>query len=265
MPLSSSSVSDFKTRALEMLAPRPVSALQLYEKLFGSSTTPHPWKLKTVDALFSGDPRFEKFKKKNGSFWTLRRSKNPEKLQSIEEAQYVVVDLETSGQPQPDGAVMEIGAVRIDGMKIGDTYHTLVNPLKTVTPWVGRMTGLGQKKLHKAPSFSEVAGPFRDFVGDAIFVAHNEPYDWSQLQIEYERLGLEPLTNLRLCTVELSKKILPHLERQSLDALCNYYDIPLIKRHRAHHDAAATAKILLELLPVAKRQGMPTLGTLLSN
>jgi DNA polymerase-3 subunit epsilon len=101
-----------------------------------------------------------------------------------------------------------------------------------------------------------VADTFLEFLGGAVFVAHNARFDWRFVNAEllYARGGR--LTNARLCTVRLARRLLPHVKRRNLDALAWLFGIEVNGRHRALGDAQATARILLALLDVAEEQGV---------
>jgi DNA polymerase-3 subunit epsilon len=67
------------------------------------------------------------------------------------------------------------------------------------------------------------------------------------LQTEFERLGYD-FERKTLCTVELSKKLIPDIESYKLGRLVRSLGIPLSDRHRAAGDARATLELLKILL-----------------
>ena len=100
--------------------------------------------------------------------------------------------------------------------------------------------------LRSAPKFFEVAKRIVEITKDCVLVAHNAKFDYRILSLEFERLGFK-FERKNLCTVELSKQLIPDLPSYSLGKLVRALGIPMSDRHRASGDAMATTK-LFELL-----------------
>ena len=101
--------------------------------------------------------------------------------------------------------------------------------------------------LKNAPKFYEVAKRIVEITEDCIIVAHNSSFDYRILKTEYKRLGF-PFKRKTLCTVELSKKLIPEMESYSLGKLARALGIAVSDRHRADGDARATVKLFKMLL-----------------
>ncbi len=110
-----------------------------------------------------------------------------------------------------------------------------------------KLTGIDQEMLRYAPKFYEVAKRIIEITEGCIIVAHNAKFDYRLLKTEFDRLGYD-YQRQSLCTVELSKKLLPDLPSYSLGKLTKSLGIPLSKRHRAEGDARATVALLKILL-----------------
>jgi DNA polymerase-3 subunit epsilon len=108
------------------------------------------------------------------------------------------------------------------------------------------LTGISNKMLRSAPKFFEVAKRIVEITKDCVLVAHNAKFDYRILSLEFERLGFK-FERKNLCTVELSKQLIPDLPSYSLGKLVRALGIPMSDRHRASGDAMATTK-LFELL-----------------
>ena len=102
----------------------------------------------------------------------------------------------------------------------------------------------------------QVADEFLAFLGAAAFVAHNARFDWRFVNAELLRARGGRLTNARLCTIRLARRLLPHVRHRNLDALAWLFGVTVEGRHRALPDARATARILLALLDVAEESGV---------
>jgi len=158
--------------------------------------------------------------------------------------EYVVVDVETTGGRAAQHRVTEIGAVKVRRGRVTEKFSTLVNPERRIPGNISRLTGICDAMVADAPKFQEIAESFREFVGKAVFVAHNAQFDYSFLREEFRRLG----QNFRcptLCTVVATRKYFPGLPSYSLAGLTQYFGIPLASHHRALCDAEATAELLI--------------------
>jgi DNA polymerase-3 subunit epsilon len=101
--------------------------------------------------------------------------------------------------------------------------------------------------LRNAPKFYEVAKRIVEITEDCILVAHNAQFDYRILCTEFSRLGFE-YERKSLCTVELSKGLIPGQASYSLGKLVRSLGIPVTDRHRASGDALATVKLFKMLL-----------------
>jgi len=179
----------------------------------------------------------------------------------LSQASYVVLDLETTGAKAPPCRIIEIGAYRVSGGAIVDEFVTLVNPETEVPEFIASLTGINTEMTRTAPLFDEVLDGFLAFLGDSILVAHNYAFDLAFLNHEIARVHEDcSIWNPTLCTVELSRTVLPDIENHKLKTLANYYSVDLINHHRAGDDAHATAKIFINLLESMHEQGVRSYG-----
>lgn len=128
-----------------------------------------------------------------------------------------------------------------------DKFVSLVNPEREIQPFVVNLTGIDNTMLHRAPKFYEVAKRIVEITEDCIIVAHNAKFDNRILKTEFDRLGFE-FKRETLCTVELSKRLIPGHDSYSLGKLAKTLGIPMNGRHRADGDADATLKLFKILL-----------------
>jgi len=180
----------------------------------------------------------------------------------LDSSGFVVFDLETTGAKAPPCRITEIGAYRVRGGMLVDEFHTLVNPETKIPPFITSLTGISDEMVTDAPKFHEVADSFLDFIGDSVLVAHNARFDLGFLNHEIGRVYEEyRVANPSLCTVQLARKLLPHIENHKLKTVANYYSIDLVNHHRASDDARATAKIFVNLLSDLSTLGIRDLGS----
>jgi len=128
-----------------------------------------------------------------------------------------------------------------------DQFISLVNPEREIQPFVVNLTGINSKMLRSAPKFYEVAKRIIEITEGSILVAHNAQFDYRILKTEFKRLGFD-FERENLCTVELSKQLIPDLPSYSLGKLVRSLGIPVSDRHRAAGDATATVKLFKMLL-----------------
>lgn len=179
----------------------------------------------------------------------------------LEEMGFVVFDLETTGAKAPPCRVIEIGAYLVRGGAIAAEFHSLVNPETSIPPFITALTGISDEMVAASPVFGEVAPRFLEFVGDSVLVAHNAHFDMGFLNHEIGRIYEDyRLGNASLCTVQLSRGLLPDVENHKLKTIANHFSVPLINHHRADEDARATAEIFINLLGDLKLREVKTLG-----
>ena len=175
----------------------------------------------------------------------------------LREADFVVVDLETTGAKSPPGRITEIGAYRISQGRIVAEFQTLVNPETVIPPFIVQLTGITNEMVKDAPIFADVAHDWLDFAEEAVLVAHNAPFDVRFLNHEIARVFPgRRMINSHLCTVKLSRKIFPGLMNYRLHTVAEHFAIQILNRHRAADDALATAEIFLRMLDRLNQHGV---------
>ena len=159
---------------------------------------------------------------------------------------YAVVDIETTGGHASANGITEVAINIHDGNEIVESYTTLINPKQPIPVYITALTGIDDNMLLDAPTFDDVALQIYQLLNDKIFVAHNVNFDYSFLKHHLAAAGYD-LQCKKLCTVRLSRKLIPGKSSYSLGKLCTALQIPIQNRHRAAGDADATS-ILFNLL-----------------
>ena len=155
---------------------------------------------------------------------------------------YAIVDIETTGGYAQGNRITEIAIYIHNGKEIIDEFQTLINPERYIPYYITGLTGIDAQMVSKAPKFHEVAPKIQHLLKDKIFVAHNVHFDYSFLKREFAELGI-PFHLKKLCTVRLSRRIIPGLRSYGLGSLSKSLGITIKDRHRAGGDAEATARI----------------------
>ena len=165
----------------------------------------------------------------------------------MKEQLFAIIDVETTGGGIKGNRLTEICIVLLRGPEVLDKYTSLINPEKEIPRHITALTGIDNDMVADAPKFYEVAKKIEEFTRDAIFVAHNVNFDYNVLRNEFRDLGFE-YTRRKLCTVRLSRKLIPNLFSYSLGRLCDSINIPVSNRHRAEGDTDATVILFQRLL-----------------
>jgi len=166
---------------------------------------------------------------------------------------YAIIDIETTGNKATLGKITEIAIYVHDGKEIVDEFVSLVNPEQYIPPFITQLTGITNDMVKDAPKFYEIARKVVEVTKDCTFVAHNSSFDYGFIQAEFEALGFQ-YERETLCTVKLSRKLIPGHKSYSLGKICDYYGIGINGRHRAAGDAMATVS-LFEIL-LSKNSGI---------
>jgi DNA polymerase III epsilon subunit family exonuclease len=179
----------------------------------------------------------------------------------LEDATYVVFDLETTGLRPGTARPCEIGAVRVRNLELGERFQTLANPGARLQPAVAALTGLRDEQLRRAPPVAAAVRRFLAFAGDGILVAHNARFDMAFLDDETMRLTGRRVAATVVDTVGLARKLLGR-QPANLSALAYRFATDARPCHRALPDAEATAEILLRLIGMAQERGARTVADL---
>ena len=160
---------------------------------------------------------------------------------------FAVVDIEATGGSPKRGRIIEIAIVIHNGKRVIEEFSSLINPEIQIDPFITALTGISNEMVEDAPTFYDLAGKIQHLTENRIIVAHNSRFDYGFLRQEFKRMG-KRFQRKNLCTVKMSKQLLPGHSSYSLGKLCNDLNIPIKNRHRALGDASATAILLEQLL-----------------
>ncbi|HKL48291.1 MAG TPA: exonuclease domain-containing protein [Desulfuromonadales bacterium] len=154
---------------------------------------------------------------------------------------FVFIDLETTGTNASRDRITEVGLCEVLNGELVEEWSTLVNPGKSISPFIEQLTGISTAMVAEAPRFEDLADELFDRLRGKILVAHNARFDTGFLKSEFRRLDI-PFQEKTLCTLKLSRTIYPQHRRHNLDALIERHGLGAQDRHRALGDARATWK-----------------------
>jgi DNA polymerase-3 subunit epsilon len=179
----------------------------------------------------------------------------------LEQAPFVVFDLETTGTRPGVSRIVEIGAVRLRGFEQAGIFEQLVNPGVPVPQTITRITGIQSRDLRGAPRISAALPEFLRFAHGAVLVAHNARFDVGFVDAELSRLESRRLAAPVIDTVALARRLMEgRLPRMTLGTLAERFDTEIRPCHRALPDAQATAEVLVRLLGMAQEHGVRTVA-----
>jgi len=198
----------------------------------------------------------EDFIKLEKEFKFLSRARSH--LGELENLSYSIVDIETTGLNPGTDEIIEIGAIKIVNKEILDIFNKLVRPERQVPENITNLTGITQEMVAGEFPIKPVISQFVNFIGSTIIVAHNAEFDTSFLKNNMKKWINKDMDNLIVCTVLISRDILPNLENHKLHTVAKYFDLEVSNRHRAIGDAELTYQIWLHLLHKLKERNILT-------
>ena len=169
---------------------------------------------------------------------------------------FSIIDIETTGNSYKYGKITEIAIYQHNGQRVTESFSTLINPEIDIPFFITELTGIDNNMIKDAPRFFEVARKIVELTQGRIFVAHNVSFDYKFIQEEFARLGYD-YKRKTMCTVQLSRRLLPGHRSYSLGRLCSKLGIEINDRHRATGDALATVKLFEILLGKNAEVGKP--------
>ena len=249
-------------RAADYLRAGPADSRSLIASVCQLSVLPDLVAEHMAASLLGGHPHFGRtldgrwrLSESPAPAWRARPDDEEPLLSSLS---FAVVDVETTGgRPEGGDRITEIAVVTVRDGRICDVYETLVNPERSIPPFITRLTNISWEMVCDKAPFRDVCDDVLGVLEGNVFVAHNAAFDWRFVSAEVARSRGRELTGRRLCTVRLARRLLPQLRSRSLDWVARHYDVQIEpgKRHRAAGDALATAHCLLRLLDDARARG----------
>ena len=247
---------DAADRLVELVQARgPLTATDAARTLFALASAPTAIARSLLDDVVAGDARLawrgDSVALVAPAGWDV----------PLEEADWVVFDLETTGLSPSSARICEIGAQRVRRLELADAFETLVNPRMPLPPAVQALTGIEPARLRGAPPAGLAVRRFLDFAGDTVLVAHNARFDMAFLDREVELLTGRRVAAPVVDTVWLARRLLEgRVRRVGLASLAHLFGTATEPCHRALADACATAEILVCLIGLAQERGARTVS-----
>lgn len=178
---------------------------------------------------------------------------------NIDDATFIVCDVETTGLSAFENRITEIALIKIEDGEISDRFTTLINPKQYISSFITNLTGITNEDVFDKPEFSEISDKIIEFMDIenplTIFCGHNVSFDYKFLKSSFERMETPATFNFQtLCTCKLARRIFPSLKSKSLENVAAYLGIKQRNKHRAYDDTLTTAKILLKFFEILQNE-----------
>lgn len=173
-------------------------------------------------------------------------------------ADYVALDLETTGFYPNSCSITEIGAVRVRERRIVDRFQRLVNPLRPIPSAVVRLTGITDDMVAGADPIETVLPEFVAWLGEGAeggettdatadaqiavepLIGHNIRFDLSFLDWNARKVLDTPFSCVDFDTMQISRALFSYERHHRLLDLIRRFDIADNEEHRALSDAIQT-------------------------
>ncbi len=180
--------------------------------------------------------------------------------QSLQDS-YVVFDIETTGFSPKHNRIIEIGAVKVVGGKVTETFSEFVNPQVPIPYQIEKLTGINDKMVMEAPTIEVILPKFLDFCEGSVMVAHNADFDMSFIFANAQRQGYSIAPTI-LDTVALARVLMPQLGNYKLNNVAKNLGVSLENHHRAVDDATCTGDIFVKFIEMLEEKGITHLDGL---
>jgi len=183
--------------------------------------------------------------------------------QHIDESDYLVIDVETTGlSPDSGDRVCEIGAVKLRGGAVVETFSSLIDPQRPISAGAYAVNRISPQMLMNAPIFSTVAEKLWEMMKDSIIVAYNAPFDVSFITNEFRLIGYPTIKNIIVDALVIARQVLPGLGKYPQENVARFVGIPFPIKHRAMEDTMVTAQLFCIFTSILKAHDCTTVADL---
>lgn len=174
----------------------------------------------------------------------------------LENLEYVILDIETTGLEPTLNEITEIGALKIENKEVKNIFSSLIKPKTPVSLEITRLTGIDNEMVKDSPAVELVLPKFLDFIGSAILVVHNAEFDISFLKHHLKKALNKEIQNQIACTLKISRYLLPNLVNHKLHTVAAHFELSAENRHRAIGDVELTYQVWLNFINLLKEKGL---------
>ena len=181
----------------------------------------------------------------------------------IMDATFVVFDIETTGLSATHDEIIEISAIKMKGQQTIERFDTFIKASHPLSAFTTELTSITDAMLNDGLPLVDALSQFKAFIGDAILVAHNAPFDVDFISAHMQSLSLLDAPYEAIDTLQLARQLYgDKLKRFNLKAVSKYFNVELTHHHRAEADTFATAEIFKSMMADLHAKGIKTLDAL---
>jgi len=166
----------------------------------------------------------------------------------LDDATYVVFDVETTGLSAVYDSIIELAAVKMYKGNVVEEFQEFIDPGERLSSFTTQLTGITNDMVKGSKPEKQVLAEFKEFTEDTVLVAHNASFDMGFLNTGYTKNDLSASTLPVIDTLELSRFLYPEFKSFGLSALAKRFDVGLEQHHRAIYDAETTGHLLTAFL-----------------
>ena len=165
---------------------------------------------------------------------------------NLDDATYVVFDVETTGLSAIYDNIIELAAVKMYKGNVVAEFQEFIDPGHRLSNTTINLTGITDEMIRGSKSEKDVLEQFRAFSEGTLLVAHNATFDMGFLNTAYKKHGM-PMSDLPVIdTLEFSRFINPTFKTHRLNTLAKRFKVNLEQHHRAIYDSQTTGQLLLD-------------------
>lgn len=172
----------------------------------------------------------------------VKKSNNKDDFQK----EYVAIDIETTGLDISNDVIISVAAVK---SKSGESFYRLINTNHVVSPKIVELTGITSNILNnEGEDAKKVLSEFKEFISRDTIVGFNVlNFDLKFLNIAMVSEEIEPIDNVVVDLLQLSRKVNSFLDNYRFDTVLKSFDIVNNRPHNALSDAVS-CKVLAQKL-----------------
>lgn len=174
----------------------------------------------------------------------------------LSKAKYCVFDFETTGLSSRYDHPTEFGGVIVENGLVTKRFDQFINAGVHIPEKITEKTHITDEMIKDGPDEKTAAKILSDFIGDAVLVSHNAPFDVGFLNVMREKAGMPPITNTVVDTLALSHYLFPEAGRHTLGALSRNLGLAVYNEdeaHRADFDAESLNSVWQTIIPILEK------------
>jgi DNA polymerase-3 subunit alpha (Gram-positive type) len=174
----------------------------------------------------------------------------------LNKARYCVFDFETTGLSSRYDHPTEFGGVIVENGLVTKRFDQFINAGVHIPEKITEKTHITDAMIKNAPDEKTAAKIISEFIGDAVLVSHNAPFDVGFLNAMRAQAGMPPIANTVVDTLALSHYLFPEAGRHTLGALSRNLGLAVYNEdeaHRADFDAESLNSVWQTIIPLLEK------------